>query len=81
MLKLQTPFKPLILNQLKIKTRIELSKNKKRIQKIETVRYSVLFDHTFSDQNYLKVCKFCRYESSLSFLNYFLLIFQTYTFQ
>ena len=32
-------------------------------------------DHTFSDQNYSKVCKFCLYTTSHSFLNDFLLIF------
>ena len=36
---------------------------KKSVQKIEMVRYLVLFDHTFSDQNYLKMSKFRRYES------------------
>ena len=30
-------------------------------QNIETVRYSVLVDHTFYYQNYLKEWKFCRY--------------------
>ena len=40
---------------------------KKTTQKIETVKYKVLFDHIFSDRNYSKVYKFCRYTISHSF--------------
>ena len=45
------------------------------------VSYSVLFDHTFSDQNYLKVTKFLWYESSISYFNYILLVLQISTVQ
>ena len=38
-------------------------------------------DHTFSDRNYSKVCKFRTYPTSHSFSNYFLLIFQISTLQ
>ena len=41
---------------------------KNTTQKIETVKYKVLFDHIFSDRNYSKVYKFCRYTISPSFL-------------
>ena len=54
---------------------------KKTIQKIETVRYLELLDHTFSDQNYSKVCKFRTYTTSHSFFDYFSLIFQISIFQ
>ena len=54
---------------------------KKTIQKTETVIYYELLDHTFSDQNYSKVCKFCTYTTSHSFFDYFSLIFQISTFQ
>ena len=57
------------------------SAEKKMIKKIETVRYYELLDHTFSDQNYSKVCKFCTYTTSHSFFNYFSLIFQICTVQ
>ena len=38
-------------------------------------------DHTFSDQNYSKVCKFRTYTTCHSFLNDFLLIFKKGTVQ
>ena len=38
-------------------------------------------DHTFSDQNYSKVCKIHTYTTSHSFFNYFSLIFQICTVQ
>ena len=46
----------------------EIKNDLKKRRKNETVKYSVLFDHIFSDQNYLKVSKFRRYESCPSFL-------------
>ena len=57
--KLQTNFKPLIFNQL-IKNSYRIIKIIKTDPKMETVIYSVLFDHTFSDQIYLKMSNFCR---------------------
>ena len=45
------------------------------------VRYSELLDHTFSDQNYSKVCKFRTYTTSHSFFNYFSLTFEICTVQ
>ena len=41
-------------------------KAKKTTQKIETVKYKVLFDHIFSDRNYSKVYIFLRYTISPS---------------
>ena len=49
-------------------------------EKIETVKYKVLFDHIFSDRNYSKVYTFCRYTISPSFFNYILLIFRILVF-
>ena len=40
------------------------------IQKIKTFISSVLFDHTFSVQNYLKMYKFCRYVSRKEWTRY-----------
>ena len=56
-------------------------RGKRPSQKIETVRYYVLFYHTFSDWNYSKVCKFRTYTTSHSFFNYVSLIFQINTVQ
>ena len=38
-------------------------------------------DHTFSDQNYSKMCKFCTYTTSHSFFIYLLLAFHIFTVQ
>ena len=80
---IQTHFWPFSSEQKLWKSSYGIIKNRrgKTIQKIERVRYYELFDHTFSDQNYSKVCKFCTYTTSHSFFDYFLLIFQISTFQ
>ena len=54
--KLHTTFKPLIFNQIMIKKLVQNYKTPKNkpSQKLETVIYPVPFEHTFSDQNYLK---------------------------
>ena len=56
-------------------------KRKKTKQKIETVKYKVLFDHIFSDRNYSKVYKFRRYTITCpSFFNCLLIIFRILIF-
>ena len=72
-LKLQTLFWPLVFNLLIIIKLVQIIKTiqKKSVQKIEMVKYSVLFNHTFYDENCFKVGKFCRYESSPSFFKLF----------
>ena len=64
------------VNFVRPKKIVILKKRKKTTQKIETVKYKVLFDHVFSDRNYSKVYKFRRYTISPSFFYYLLLIFR-----
>ena len=81
--KLQTPFYPLIFNQLII---IKLVQNYQKYWRGNDPKYwkGQIFSNFWPyiyDQNYLKVCKFCRYVYSPSFFNCFLLIYQISTVQ
>ena len=81
-LKLQTPFEPLIFNQVIKKARTELYPPPKNIYRSRksTKSDNHFLNHTFYDQNHLKVWKFCRYLSS-PLLLLFLVIFQICTAQ
>ena len=60
------------------KARTELSKHREKRNDPKNWNGQILspFDHTFSDWNNSKLCKFHRFATSHSFFSYFLLIFQ-----
>ena len=73
--KLQTHFKPMNKKVLYI---IYL-KGGKLIQNTKTVKYSVLFDHSFYDKNYLKVRNFVDMNIVLCFLIFFARLYDFYS--